>query len=140
MTKKATNTAKQKEAKTTAKKAVKPKAVKAAAKKTDKTAISAKAKTTTKAAAKTAVKTKKTAAKTTRTVKSTSINKNNLMIQHLFKLQGLYRTPEGKTLKVVVSEVYNLRCFEIVDGKMVGPMIKIHPTSDLAKSLVEVTN
>ena len=63
---------------------------------------------------------------------------NKLMVQHKFKLNGFYKTPEGKVLKVVLSEVYNLRCFEMVDGKMVGPMIKIHPESDLANSLVEV--
>ncbi|MDR0906939.1 MAG: hypothetical protein LBN00_12355 [Oscillospiraceae bacterium] len=63
---------------------------------------------------------------------------NKLMVQHKFKLNGLYKTPEGKILKVVLSEVYNLRCFESVDGKLVGPMIKIHPESDLANALVEV--
>lgn len=63
---------------------------------------------------------------------------NDIMVQHMFKLGGLYKTPEGKILKVVCSEVYNLRCFEIVNGKMVGGMIKIHPKSDLAKSLVPV--
>ena len=62
---------------------------------------------------------------------------NTMMVQHLFKKEGLYKTPDGKTLKVITSEVWNLRCFEIVDGKMTGPMIKIHPESDLAKSLVE---
>ena len=61
-----------------------------------------------------------------------------MMVQHLYKLGGLYRTPDGKTLKVVCSEVWNLRCFEVVDGNMVGPMIKIHPASDLAKSLAEI--
>jgi hypothetical protein len=60
------------------------------------------------------------------------------MIQHAYKLNGLYRTPEGKTLKIVCSEVFNLRCFEIVDGNMTGPMIKIHPDSDLARALTEV--
>lgn len=63
---------------------------------------------------------------------------NTMMIQHMFKLNGLYKTPDGKILKVVCSEVYNLRCFEVVNGNLVGRMIKIHPTSDLAKSLVEV--
>jgi hypothetical protein len=63
---------------------------------------------------------------------------NNMMVQHKFKLGGLYKTPDGKILKVVVAEVWNLRCFEIVDGNMVGPMLKIHPESDLAKSLVEI--
>ena len=63
---------------------------------------------------------------------------NKLMVQHLFKKDGLYKAPDGKVLKVVASEVWNLRCFEIVNGKMTGPMIKIHPESDLAKSLVEV--
>ena len=63
---------------------------------------------------------------------------NKMMVQHSFKRDTLYKTPDGKTLKVIVSEVWNLRCFEVVDGKMIGPMIKIHPESDLAKSLVEV--
>lgn len=63
---------------------------------------------------------------------------NKMMIQHMFKLGGLYKAPDGKVYKVVCSEVFNLRCFEIVGGNMVGGMIKIHPTSDLAKSLVEV--
>ena len=63
---------------------------------------------------------------------------NTMMVQHMFKLGGFYKTPDGKVLKVVCSEVYNLRCFEIVDGNMVGGMIKIHPASELAKSLVEV--
>ena len=59
-------------------------------------------------------------------------------VQHMFKLNAMYKTPDGKTLKVVTSEVYNLRCFEIVDGHMTGSMIKIDPKSDLAASLVEV--
>lgn len=63
---------------------------------------------------------------------------NKMLIQHMFKLGGLYKTPDGKVLKVVCSEVFNLRCFEIVNGNMVGGMLKIHPTSDLAQSLVEV--
>lgn len=63
---------------------------------------------------------------------------NKLMVQHKFKLNGLYKTPDGKVLKVVLSEVYNLRCFEVVDGNMVGPMIKIHPESELADAMVEV--
>jgi hypothetical protein len=62
-----------------------------------------------------------------------------IMVQHMFKPGALYKTPDGKILKVVLSEVYNLRCFEVVNGNMVGRMIKIHPTSELAKSLVEVT-
>ena len=61
-----------------------------------------------------------------------------LMTQHLFKVNGRYQTPEGKVYQVVLSEVYNLRCFEIKDGHMTGPMVKIHPLSDLAKSLKEV--
>ena len=63
---------------------------------------------------------------------------NKIMVQHMFKKGGQYKTPEGKVYKVVVSEVYNLRCFEMVDGNMVGGMVKIHPESDLAKSLVAV--
>lgn len=63
---------------------------------------------------------------------------NKMMIQHMFRLGGLYKAPDGTVYKVVVSEVFNLRCFEIVDGNMVGPMVKIHPESDLAKQLVEV--
>jgi len=62
-----------------------------------------------------------------------------IMVQHMFKLNGLYKAPDGRIFKIVLSEVYNLRCFEYVDGKLVGPMVKIHPTSDFAKSLVEVT-
>jgi hypothetical protein len=61
-----------------------------------------------------------------------------IMVQHLFKVGGLYRAPDGKIYKVVLSEVYNLRCFEIADGHMTGGMVKIHPTSELAKSLTEV--
>jgi hypothetical protein len=60
------------------------------------------------------------------------------MVQHLFKLNKLYRGPDGKTFKIVLSEVYNLRCFEIVGGSMVGPMVKIHPISDYAKKMVVV--
>ena len=63
---------------------------------------------------------------------------NTMMVQHMFKINGFYKTPDGKLLKIVTSEVYNLRAFEIQNGDMVGPMIKIHTTSDLAKSLVEV--
>ena len=62
---------------------------------------------------------------------------NKMMIQHLFKKDGLYKEPDGTVLKVVVSEVWNLRCFEIKNGKMIGPMLKIHPESDRAKALVE---
>ncbi len=62
------------------------------------------------------------------------------MVQHSFKLNRLYKTPEGKVLKVVVSEVFNVRCYEIVNGHMVGRMIKFLPTSDFAKSLVEITD
>ncbi len=65
---------------------------------------------------------------------------NEIMIQHLFKLNSLHQAPDGRSFKVVCSEVYNIRCFEVVDGKLVGGMIKIHPTSDFARSLVEVTN
>jgi len=60
------------------------------------------------------------------------------MIQHKFKKEGLYKEPDGKVLKVVTSELWNLRCFEIVDGKMTGPMLKIPPESDRAKALVPV--
>ena len=63
---------------------------------------------------------------------------NKMMVQNMFKKDGFYKTPDGKTYKIVVTEVWNLRAFEIVNGKMTGPMVKIHPESDLAKSLVEV--
>ena len=63
-----------------------------------------------------------------------------IMVQHLFKLNRLYKAPDGRIYKIVVSEVFNVRCFEIVDGHMVGSMIKFLPTSDFAKSLVEVTD
>lgn len=59
-----------------------------------------------------------------------------IRVQHLFHVGGLYQAPDGKVYKVVLSEVYNLRCFEMKDGKMVGPMVRIHPTSELARSLV----
>lgn len=63
---------------------------------------------------------------------------NSMMIQHIFPLNSLQKAPDGKVYKVVCSEVYNLRCFEIANGDMVGPMVKIHPASELAKSLVRV--
>ncbi|MDR2665462.1 MAG: hypothetical protein LBC21_04190 [Oscillospiraceae bacterium] len=63
---------------------------------------------------------------------------NNVMVQHLFKLNGFYKAPDGKMYKVVVSDVFNIRLFEIVGGNMVGPMIKIRYDDDFAKSLVEV--
>ena len=61
-----------------------------------------------------------------------------LMVQHLFKVGGLYQTPDGTVYKIALAEVYNLRCFEVKDGHMTGPMVKIDPLSDLAKSLKEV--
>jgi hypothetical protein len=61
-----------------------------------------------------------------------------IMVQHMFKVNSLYRSPDGRVFKVVLSEVYNLRCFEVANGNLVGGMIKIHPTSDFAKSLIEV--
>ena len=63
---------------------------------------------------------------------------HNIMVQHLFKLNGLYRGPDGKVLKIALSEVYNLRCFEVADGQLVGPMIKIKPTSDYAKKMTAI--
>jgi hypothetical protein len=63
---------------------------------------------------------------------------DKMMVQHMFKLGGLYKAPDGKVYKIVLSEVYNLRCFESVNGNLVGGMVKIHPQSDLAKALVEV--
>jgi hypothetical protein len=62
-----------------------------------------------------------------------------IMVQHMFKLNGKYKTPDGKILKVVLSEVYNLRCFEVdAKGNLTGGMIKIHPESELAGKLVPV--
>jgi len=63
---------------------------------------------------------------------------NKIMIQHMFKKEGFYKEPNGTVLRVATSEVWNLRCFEVVNGKQVGPMLKIHPESDRAKALVEV--
>jgi hypothetical protein len=60
-----------------------------------------------------------------------------IMVQHLFKVNSLYKAPDGKVFKIVLSEVYNLRCFEVRDGQLVGGMVKIHPASDYAKFLVE---
>jgi len=64
---------------------------------------------------------------------------SKIMVQHLFKVGGLYKEPDGKVIKVVLSEVYNLRCFEVKDGNMVGGMIKIHPESERAAKLVAVS-
>jgi hypothetical protein len=62
----------------------------------------------------------------------------HIMVQHMFKLNSLQKAPDGRVFKIVLSEVYNLRCFEVKDGNLVGGMIKIHPASEFAKSLVEV--
>ncbi|MDR2606388.1 MAG: hypothetical protein LBC38_03800 [Oscillospiraceae bacterium] len=60
-------------------------------------------------------------------------------VHHLFKVNGVYAAPNGKKYKVVLSEVYNLRCFEVDDnGNMSGPMVKIHPTGEFAKTLKAV--
>jgi len=69
----------------------------------------------------------------------TSDSAGNIMIQHMFKKEGFYKEPDGKILKVVTSEVYNLRCFEVVNGKLVGQMLRIDPLSDRAKALVATT-
>ena len=62
---------------------------------------------------------------------------NKLMVQHKFKLNGRYKTADGKTIKIVASEVFNLRCYELdKDGNMVGKMLKIHPESEEAAKLV----
>ena len=61
------------------------------------------------------------------------------MIQHMFKKDGFYKEPDGKVLKITTSELWNLRCFEVVNGKQVGQMLRIHPESDRAKALVETT-
>jgi hypothetical protein len=58
-----------------------------------------------------------------------------IMIQHMFKLNGQYKTPDGKTIKLVTTEFYNLRAFEMKDGHMTGPMLKIDPKSDYAAQL-----
>lgn len=64
--------------------------------------------------------------------------REKMMVQHLFKVGGLYQAPDGTVYKIALAEVYNIRCFEFKDGHMTGPMVKIHPLSDLAKSLKEV--
>ena len=63
---------------------------------------------------------------------------NEKMVQHFFKRDGLYKEPDGTVLKIITSELWNLRCFEVKDGRPTGAMIKIHPQSDRAKALVEV--
>lgn len=65
-----------------------------------------------------------------------STEPGKIMVQHLFEVGGLYKDPAGKVFKVMLAEVYNLRCFEVVDGHLTGPMVKIHPASDYAKTLV----
>lgn len=74
-----------------------------------------------------------------RTAKQTDLpdEPGKIMVQHLFKVGGRYKAPDGTVLQIVLSEVYNLRCFEVKDGNLVGGMIKIHPASDYAKTLVE---
>ena len=66
------------------------------------------------------------------------IGPGKTMIQHIFKKEGFYKEPDGTVLRVATSEVWNLRCFEVKDGKQIGPMIRINPGSDRAKALVEV--
>jgi hypothetical protein len=61
----------------------------------------------------------------------------HIRVQHKFKLNTLYKAPDGRVMKTVLCEVYNLRLFEVKDGHLTGPMIKIHPRSELADSLVE---
>jgi len=73
-----------------------------------------------------------------RTGKKKSQEPEHIMVQHMFKLNSLQKAPDGRIFKIVLSEVYNLRCFEVKDGNLVGGMIKIHPTSEFAKSLVEI--
>lgn len=60
----------------------------------------------------------------------------HIRVQHMFKVGSMYQVPDGKVYKIVLCEVYNLRGFEIERGKLVGSMIRIDPTSELAKSLV----
>jgi len=62
-----------------------------------------------------------------------------IMVQHMFKKEGFYKEPDGTVLKIATSEAWNLRCFRFENGKLVGEMIRIHPESDRAKALVEVT-
>lgn len=73
-----------------------------------------------------------------RSVNPEPVKGDRIMVQHMFKVGGTYRDPEGMLLKVVLSEVFNIRCFEVQNGDMVGRMIKFDPLSDYAKSLVEV--
>lgn len=73
-----------------------------------------------------------------RKVNPEPVKDGRIMVQHMFGLGKLWRDPDGKVLKVVLSEVFNIRCFEIKDGKMTGPMIRFDPRSDYAKSLREV--
>ncbi|MGD9162949.1 MAG: hypothetical protein PVG39_31375 [Desulfobacteraceae bacterium] len=73
-----------------------------------------------------------------RTNQEITDNKERIMVQHMFKLGSLQKAPDGRIFKVMLSEVYNLRCFEVKDDNLIGRMIKIDPTSDFAKSLVEL--
>jgi hypothetical protein len=70
-------------------------------------------------------------------VGSTYDAKGNIRVQHKFKVGGIYKAPDGTQYKIALAEVYNLRGFEIKDGQLIGPMIKINPESELADSLVE---
>lgn len=66
------------------------------------------------------------------------VKDGRIMVQHMFKVGGTYRDSEGKLLRIVLSEVFNIRCFELQDGSLVGRMIRFDPCSDYAKTLVEV--
>ena len=62
----------------------------------------------------------------------------NIMPLHMFHQGKHYQGPDGKVYWLAVIEKFDMRCFERVDGKYVGGMVEIDPTSDYAKQMVEV--
>ncbi len=62
----------------------------------------------------------------------------NIMPLHMFHLGSHYQGPDGKVYWLAVIEKFDMRCFERVDGKYVGEMVEIDPTSDYARQMVEV--
>lgn len=62
----------------------------------------------------------------------------NPMYLHQFHAGSKYKGPDGKIWWIPVVEVFDMRCFEWQDGKFVGNMVEIDPSSDYAKAMVEI--
>lgn len=62
----------------------------------------------------------------------------NPMYLHQFHAGSKYKGPDGKIYWIPVVEVFDMRAFEWKDGKFVGNMVEIDPSSDYAKAMVEI--